>query len=217
MIAVSDNGITPTHRVALLAALWATLLMPSTPAAQTIYRIVGADGTVSFSDRLPNPADKASVLRHGDWPTPTDQVALPLALRQVVVRYPVVLYSSDNCPPCDAGRSLLMTRGIPFSEKTVSTTDDADALQRLSKSRLLPLLTIGDQHIKGFSETEWTQYLDAADYPKNSVLPARYRQASATPLVQLQKPGTALRPQETPEVRPAPTLTNPDNPAGIRF
>ena len=38
-------------------------------------------------------------------------------------RFPVTLYTSTNCAPCGAGRTLLASRGIPFSERTVATND----------------------------------------------------------------------------------------------
>lgn len=186
--------------------------------AQTIYRIVNPDGSVSFTDRMPANADKATVLSPGSKAGSASSVALPLELRQIAARYPVTLYSSDNCGPCDAGRALLNVRGIPFAERTVNSADDTDALQRISNSVSLPLLTIGGQQIKGFSEIEWTQYLDAAGYPKMSTLPANYRQPVPTPLVQVQKPGAAAKPEEVPPPAPVePTPISPPNPAGIRF
>ena len=202
----------------LLGALCAALLGTGPVAAQTIYRIVNPDGTVSFSDRMPNSTDKATVLSPGGRGSSASSVTLPLELRQVAARYPVTLYSSDNCVPCDAGRSLLHIRGIPFTERTVNSADDTDALQRISSGASLPLLIIGGQQIKGFSEIEWTQYLDAAGYPKASVLPANYRQAAAAPLVQAQKAAAPAKPEEAPSPPPAnPAPASPPNPTGIRF
>jgi hypothetical protein len=82
-------------------------------------------------------------------------------------------------------------------------------------------LTIGAQQIKGFSELEWLQYLDAAAYPASSALPASYRRPTATPLVALEKQAPA-KPPETPtsKVLPVPLpipVQSPSNPAGIQF
>lgn len=218
VVAHPDKSGTPVFRLVLLGALCTALLGTGPVAAQTIYRIVNPDGTVSFSDRLPNSADKATVLSPGGRGSSASSVTLPLELRQVATRYPVTLYSSDNCAPCDAGRSLLHIRGIPFTERTVNSADDTDALQRISSSASLPLLIIGGQQIKGFSEIEWTQYLDAAGYPKVSVLPATYRQSTAVPLVQAQKAAAPVKPEEAQSPPPAnPAPASPPNPAGIRF
>ena len=198
-------------------------------AAQTIYRIVGPDGKVTFSDKPPSDATKASTTTAGGRPVaaPADAV-LPFELRQVVARYPVTLYAGAACAPCNSGRILLQSRGIPFNEYTVSTPEDAEALQRLSGAGNLPFLTIGAQKIKGFSEAEWTQFLNAANYPATSVLPQNYRSPAPRPLVVVQKP-PAPKPEESPareqekettEERtdtPETNAPNPSNPLGIKF
>ena len=195
--------------------------------AQTIYRIVGADGKVRFSDRPPADASKATATNAaGKSITGGENTGLPFELRQVVARYPVTLYSAANCVPCNSGRLLLQGRGIPFTEFTVSSPEDGDALKRLSGDNSLPFLTIGGQKMKGFSESEWTQTLAAANYPQTSVLPASYRQPAAKPLVVLQKPATP-KPDDENQGRndeksaenrlPAVPEPAPASPTGIRF
>ena len=211
----------PARRVLnslMFSTVYVTVLLSGTAQSQAIYRIVGSDGSVTFSDKLPAAADNASVLVPGGRSVTPAVVALPVALREVAAKYPVTLYTSANCVPCNSGRELLARRGIPFSEKTVSTAEDSDALQRISGSGSLPLLTIGGQQIKGFSESEWTQYLDLAGYPKTSLLPATYRALPAMPLVSPEKPAPPAKPVQAqpPNVQPEPGAT-PANPAGIRF
>ncbi len=201
--------------IAMLLAMGAT-------QAQTIYRIVGADGHVTFSDKPPKAADNATALGAGGRPLSPAATVLPLELRLVAGKYPVTLYAADGCAPCATGRELLSRRGIPFAEKTVSTAEDFEALQRVSGASSLPFLTIGGQQIKGFSDSEWTQFLDAAGYPKTSLLPAGYRAPPATPLVALQKGAPVAKPEEA-QTQPAPMEASqtpaspPPNPAGIQF
>ncbi|MBI5907831.1 MAG: DUF4124 domain-containing protein [Burkholderiales bacterium] len=190
--------------------------------AQQVYRIVGPDGKVTFSDQPPPSSTHAKVTSStSEAGKAAANISLPFELRKVAGQYPVTLYSGDNCGPCASARAMLTTRGIPFSEKTVTTSEDAQALQRLSGDNSLPLLTIGSQQLKGFSDAEWTQFLDAAGYPKSSVLPASYRQTPATPLVTVAPPAapavrSAARPA-TPAVTPLAPAPTADNPAGIRF
>jgi glutaredoxin len=197
----------------------AALLLPAISQAQAIYRVVGADGHVTFSDKMPATTDNATVLGTGGRALAATVVALPLELRQVASKYPVTLYTSVNCAPCNSGRELLSGRGIPYAERTVSTSDDSEALQRISGGSSLPFLTIGSQQIRGFSDTEWTQFLDAAGYPKTSVLPASYRAPPATPLVVVQKAAPAAPASEAQSPRDAVVAPSapPPNPAGIRF
>lgn len=193
----------------------------SLPAlAQGVYRIVGPDGRVTFSDRPPAEAEARPAGGNSGASRGGSGAALPFELRQVSSRYPVTLYTSKECAPCNSGRNLLNARGIPYTEKTVSTPEDGEALKRLNGDGSLPLLTIGAQQVKGYSDAEWTQYLDAAGYPKQSLLPSSYRRPAPAPLVAV-KPAPAApaataekAPPAPPPIPVAPPVTNP---AGIRF
>jgi glutaredoxin len=214
-------GLTKTAPLAVRVVACAVCLFAVTGAqAQTVYRIVGADGRVTFSDKPPVSAEQGKIAATGvGGAAAASAASLPFELRQVASRYPVVLYTAPDCGPCGAGRSMLISRGIPFSERTVTTGEDIASLKRLSGESALPTLGIGGQRIKGYSDVEWTQYLDAAGYPKTSVLPSGYRQAPATPLVSVEKPG-ASRAEDKPEARPEPATPSspgPANPAGIQF
>ena len=187
--------------------------------AQTVYRSVGPDGKVTFSDQPPLTGQaQVSASTLGGGAAAAANEALPPALRQVVTRYPVTLYTTTPCAPCDGGRALLQSRGIPFTERSVTTAQDAAALQQLAGDTSLPLLTIGSQHFKGFSDGQWTQYLDAAEYPATSVLPANYRNPPASPLTNPPKPAApASKPVAKPQPQAPSSAPNPNNPAGITF
>jgi glutaredoxin len=189
--------------------------------AQQIFRTVTPDGRTTFSDKAPldaNARTSAAVA----LPLPgaaADNATLPFELRQVAARYPVTLYTGPDCAPCGLGRALLSSRGIPFTEMTVTTNEDIDALKRLAGAPSLPFLTIGGQHIKGFSEVEWVQFLDAAGYPKSSQLPSSFERPAARPLVAAQQAQRPARPApETPRAATqSPAATPAENPSGIRF
>ncbi|SFC64596.1 Glutaredoxin [Polaromonas sp. OV174] len=220
---MSSNAVkffAPQGLLALL--LLAGSLASPLAHAQKVYRIVGADGKVTFSDQQPPPASHAQVSNAPAASAGGAATAgLPFELRQIASKYPVTLYSGENCGPCGVGRSMLVSRGIPFTEKTVSTHEDAQALQRISGDNSLPFLTIGGQQLKGFSDSEWTQFLNAAGYPTASVLPASYRQPAATPLVAVAvaaPAGATAASTATTTARPArPAVVPNDNPAGIKF
>jgi glutaredoxin len=187
-------------------------------AQTTIYRIENPNGGVMFSDRLPTNPEQGKVVSTG---TGAQSVAasanLPFELKQVVAKYPVTLYTAKECSPCDSARALLTTRGVPFSERTISTAEDSEQLKRLSGESSLPFLTIGAQRVKGFSPTEWAQYLDAAGYPASSMLPAGFKNSAPTPLAPVPAAVVAAKPAaKEPATAPvAPNANN--NPAGIVF
>lgn len=213
----------------LLAPLLATLLMTLAGAsaqAQGVYRIVGPDGKVTFSDRPPADAPAQAARTTGAAPAAASgNASLPYELRQIATRFPVTIYTGNDCAPCTGLRNALVARGVPFTERTVTTSEDVAALQRLSGSTSLPFGSIGGQQLVGFSDAEWTQYLDAAGYPKQSQLPSSYRPPAATPLVAVkaveaapseEKPKAPTPSRPAPAARPAEGPT-PSNPAGIRF
>ena len=223
------------HRVlwlglALGATLCAALAISPSAHAQGVYKIVGPDGKVSFSDQPPPDAKAASKLNVGGASAAANRASLPFELQQIASKYPVTIYTTSNCGPCDSGRTLLASRGVPYTEKTVNTPEDQTAFARVSKDNSLPFMTIGGQQIKGFSDSTWTQYFDAAGYPKTSILPPSYRQPAAEPLAPLKtaaeapKPGAEAAPDaaaaEQPRKRRAPPAVKPvenTNPAGIKF
>lgn len=204
----------------------ATLLALATGSAVAqVYRIVGPDGRVTFSDQPPPDPGARSTAATGAAGRSGEAGgagALPYELRQVAQRYPVIFYTGPDCAPCAAGRNYLNSRGIPYTEKTVSTALDAAALQRLTGGTSLPTLTVGSQVLNGFSEIEWAQYLNAAGYPASSQLPSGWRTPAATPLT-AAAPAPAPRPAAVapapaPVPAPPPLPTEPaNNPAGITF
>jgi glutaredoxin len=188
--------------------------------AQQMYRIVGADGRVTFSDQPPPASSNAKVTpgRAGNFSESAAGAALPFELRNVAQRFPVTLYTTANCGGCDSGRSLLRSRGVPFTERTIGSDEDQQALNRLTGQTGLPVATVGGQQLKGFSDTEWTQFLDAAGYPKTSQLPASYREPAPAPLVARAAPAPAPTAAPTaPAPAPVRAAPAPANPAGIRF
>ena len=212
------------HRLATLAI---AALLCGVGAQAQMYRTVGPDGRVTYTDRPPA-ADAQGMTDLGGG-SGIGGAALPYELAQVVRQYPVTLYTSHECSGCDRGRSLLKKRGVPFTEKTVSTAADNRELEKLTGARALPVLTIGGQRLGGFSENDWTEYLTAAGYPAESKLPHGYRNPAPTPLSNEKQPtpkeiaastAAAAAPKPKTVTAPEPSIAPPvtsDNPAGLRF
>ena len=192
-------------------------------SAQQVYKIVGPDGRVTFSDKPPadNNAQATTASVAGVPATKgTNLAGLPFELRQAASRYPVTLYTSPGCTTCAEGRSMLTSRGIPFAEKVVASNQDIEAFKRMGATNV-PLLTIGSQQLPNYSNSEWSQFLDAAGYPKTSQLPPSYVPGPATPMVAVgdtPRPAAAARQAAAaPAAAPVAPATAADNPAGIRF
>jgi glutaredoxin len=206
-----------THRLrSLVRAAPLAALLVGLPC-HALYKVVGPDGRVTYTDRPPATAPGSKVSSLGAGGNAIAETQLPLELRQPAVRYPVTLYTMNNCNPCDAARELLRQRGIPFAEKQVLSREDAEALQRLSGGTQAPTLAIGSQVLRGLSGDTWNSYLDSAGYPRESRLPATYQYPPATPLTERRDAGV---PQTAQPTVPQATLPEPaaqPEPSGIKF
>lgn len=192
----------------------AALAMAGCAAAQ--YKIVRADGSVTYADRPPPSAAGVRISRLGSTAAePALEPALPRELQQAVQRYPVTFYATSDCAPCDSARQFLQRRGIPYRERHIAGDEDVQAFEAALGARTVPALTIGAQRLRGWSESDWSAYLDAAGYPRESRLPRGWQAPPATPLVAQRPAATPAPPAEaapaldTPPAAPAPT--------GLRF
>lgn len=202
-------------RAVLAPCVALAALLPIAAPAQ--YKVVGADGRVTYTDRAPTGAEGSVTALGGRTLPAAAEVELPFELREAVARYPVVLYVANGaCEPCEGGRALLRQRGIPYTEKKVLSAEDSEALVRLTGSRDAPTLTIGAQVVRGLAAEQWSSYLDAAGYPRESKLPATYQYKAATPVVERREaaaPPPAARDAEAPRRVERPLVTS----GGIRF
>lgn len=207
----------PSRTLLSLAISVASAATFTAVPAQALYKVVGPDGKVTYTDQ-PSVSPENKVQSVGARGGVANDVALPFELRQAAQRYPVTLYVASDCPPCDAGRQLLRQRGIPFSEKLVTTADDSSALQRLTGATSLPALTVGAQVVRGWQREDWMSYLDAAGYPKESRLPANFPQGKAEPLTEARQATPAPTAPQRAAPAPAPVAAEPaPPPSGIRF
>ena len=212
--------MTPRHGARRLALI--ALVVAGPCVAQ--YKVVAADGSVTYTDRPPASSGVrvTSLQRASLAPAaePSGLPSLPLELRQITTRFPVTLYTTNDCAPCDSGRLLLQQRGVPFSERRVLLEDDATALERLLGWRTVPSLTIGAQAMRGFAAGEWGSYIDAAGYPRESRLPRTWVAPAATPMTERAPVAAAPAPPAaaTPPTPARSELdTAPASPGTIRF
>lgn len=151
---------------ALRFASIATVLLAATATnAQTTYRWIDrATGGTVVSDRPPPPgARQVVVVEAASGP---DRQRLPYATRQASEKFPVVLYTSADCPACPQARALLNGRGVPFAEKLLTSEEQLAELGRqLGGAASLPSISVGRQGSRAFAAATWNELLDLAGYP----------------------------------------------------
>jgi glutaredoxin len=197
----------------LLAAAFA--LACASPA-WALYKVVGPDGKVTYTDRAPSDRPAQTLKSNG---TVVSTEGLPYELQRIVSRYPVTLFASTNCSACDSGRQMLKARGIPFVEKSVTTSEDIKAFTKQENTDQLPVVRIGQKQLLGFSQTDWASYLDAAGYPSKSALPLNYQWPAAAPMAPAPTPKQAPQ-EDAPSSPPGNDGGNApagSAPSGFRF
>lgn len=205
----------PRHRSTSLRALLLSATCLAAGPSFALYKVVGPDGKVTYTDRPPSAAEGRASPINTRTGAAEPASTLPAELRQAVSRYPVTLYTLANgCEPCAEARELLRKRGIPFSERQVVTSEDGEAFQKLTGGRDAPVLAIGTQQLKGLEPQTWNGYLDSAGYPRESKLPPGYAFASPQPLTERQ--AAAQRPAAAAAPAPAAEPAAPA-PGSIRF
>ena len=195
----------------------AVLLLGAAGAAMAQYKIVGPDGKVTFTDQPPTAAQMRNSPGGGSaGGDGGGGGSFPYETRQAMSRYPVALYAQKSCDACDQARRALRARGIPFGEYSVDTNPDATQLKARFGEMTLPVITIGNQTIKGFRQSDVDSYLDAAGYPKTARL-GGYSWPAPVPLappaaVARTAPSTAAPSSNGPAIALPPPSKN-----GIQF
>lgn len=201
-------------------ALAIALALPWLAAGAATYKWIDAEGRVNYGDRPPESVRAETVrppppVSSGDGADPS----LPLPLRSAAARSPVVLYGVRDCGACESLRAHLLRRGVPFTERQVQSDRDAEAFRQLGFStQAIPTLTIGRDRISGYDALRLDTMLDAAGYPRSSLLPAGWRPPAARPLAppaEAREPAGQALPEALP--RPLPMQEAPSQRGSIRF
>jgi glutaredoxin len=155
--------------------LWSLLMLACAASAHAqLYKFVGPDGKVSYTD-TPPPASARNVETRALGTGAVNTSGFPYELSEAAKASPVTLYTTRNCDPCEDARKLLSNRGIPYAEKTVNSNEDIAEFRKAHGNNQLPVLVVGRNKENGFEPTGWNTTLTAAGYPESSKLPRSYR------------------------------------------
>ncbi len=151
------------HSIRPGAALVLCIVLTATANAQTVYKSVGPDGKVVYSDSPPVDGKKTSKLKFDNLPSsplPAPQRSATEARRPttstaVPVTTAVVLYSASWCGYCKAAKAYLGARGIAYREIDVDTESGQAAYAQAGGGNGIPLLVAGGQRVQGFSQAAY--------------------------------------------------------------
>ena len=138
-------------------------------AQAQLYRWTDPNGKVHYTD-TPPPTDAKDVEKKKRIRSSGEPEQSSYALEQARKKFPVTVYVSKGCgDPCKLGLDYLKKRGVPYTQKVVSTQKDIDQLTKLAGARKVPVLVVGIDVQAGYAEQGWSDALDSAGYPKASV------------------------------------------------
>ena len=180
-----------------------TLCAFTVGAGAQVYRWTDAQGRVNITD-TPPPASAKDVKRIDAATAPAtapSSAQESYVVQRAKAKYPVTLYTVPNCEGCNAARTLLNARGVPFKEASLTDTAQIEEFKQLVGGNTVPAIIVGSTVQKGFEESAYQQLLDAAGYPVTGVVPPR---TQGEPAATAAAPGL-------PEVKPA---AQPEQPSG---
>ena len=209
----------PSSSLPLSLTLLLSLSLCVASAHAQLYKWVGPDGKVNYTD-VPPSSSASKVEQKASSGGGSGYGDLPYEVSEAVKANPVTLYTTASCPACDEGRRMLNQRGIPFKEKTVASSDDIAQLKQAGGTSQLPFLAVGRAKQTGFQADAWGAALTTAAYPETSKLPKTYRSPAAEPAA--PKPlAAARRDQKSESAAAAPNgdvaPATGNAPPGFRF
>lgn len=73
----------------------------------------------------------------------------------------VVLYATDWCPYCEKTRALLATKGIPYKEMNIETSEEARSQYQRLAANGVPVLLVAGEVVRGYHQQRMEAVLDA--------------------------------------------------------
>ncbi|MDR2016392.1 MAG: glutaredoxin family protein [Burkholderiales bacterium] len=196
MIIFSSSFFSLLSRVALAAAV---LALAFSASAQTLYRYVDADGRVVYTDKPPPPSAKESQIKRANANfIETDKISA--STRHAMGRFPVTLYAFSCGTLCEDAEALLQKRGIPYTFVNTQDEEGIEKLKKLTGGLQVPVLQVGTEFVKGFSDTGWQQLLDQGGYAKDAGVKTAVKHTAAS----AQTPSSTPEPESEPPPEPVP-------------
>lgn len=136
------------------------LTLCALPAQAEIYKVVGADGKVSYTDQPPqDKAARSETLKIQTYAGAPSVSSYAGSVRKVT------LLSAQWCGACKSAKAHLASRKIAYEEWDIDRSEFARAKMREIGATGVPVILVGKQKMVGFSP----QGLD--DMLKNAAAP----------------------------------------------
>ena len=159
----------PFARVAVVLALSAA----SVAFGQAVYKVVGADGRISYTDRPPADAKSSKEVQIAEAPsTPLPesilkyQAELEKSLKNRLSQMDhasskgaLTLYSAVWCGYCTRAKAYLSARGVAYREVDIDSPAGGREFYEVGGKGGIPLLLLDKRRIRGFSAESYDGFL----------------------------------------------------------
>jgi len=129
--------------------------------AQSLYKSVGPDGKVVYSDRPPTQGRIEKTLKFENLPSSVLPASVSSTVEQLrkqktssATTTPtggVVMYSATWCGYCKKAKAYLANKNITYQDVDIDTSDGMVAYAKAGGGKGVPLLIAGSQRVQGFS------------------------------------------------------------------
>lgn len=139
----------------------------STPMAGGLYKSVGPNGVVSYSDQPPTDTRKVETINFNDLPItvmPAFNKPPPTIMERMrnllpswnntkapVIASGVVLYTASWCGYCKQAKAYLESKSINYKEIDVDTNDGKASFAQAGGGKGVPLIVVAGKNVSGFS------------------------------------------------------------------
>lgn len=148
------------HVRSLALALAGTLLAIAAASAQTVYKSVGPDGKVVYSDQPPTTGrlEKTMKFQLQSSALPASAVSFMEQFRKThpndapqAATRGVTLYSAVWCGYCRKAKAWLAEHGVAYANVDIDAPGGAQALAQAGGGTGIPVLVVDGRPIGGFS------------------------------------------------------------------
>lgn len=148
------------HRLLFFAFALASQLAGAQP-----YKWVDAQGRTHYGDRPPAEAKArpvtAAINTYAGAPA-LNAAGTPAA--KAGLRESMVIYTTPTCGYCRAAKAHMGRRGIPYTERDVTTSESYEREFRQKGGRGVPLIVAGSRTLSGYSAESLEELLKVSGY-----------------------------------------------------
>ena len=143
--------------------------------AETLYKVIGADGRVTYTDLPPVDGKSTTAIKFADAPTsklPASVLKYQAELakgmqnrfeqaKKLDTFGPATLFSASWCGYCTQAKAYLRIKGIAFRELDIDTPGGGRAYFEAGGQRGVPLIIADGKRLSGFSGAAYDHFFAA--------------------------------------------------------